>query len=65
MQGQMNLYVDNHVFYQRAKLQLKIPYIRGCAKMTNSDIYSSEQYKHSKSQNQSDFIIFILGSNFR
>jgi hypothetical protein len=39
---QINLDVDNLVFYQRANLQLEIPYIRGYAKMTNYDIYNSE-----------------------
>jgi hypothetical protein len=34
----LNLYVDNVVFYQHANFQLEIPYIRGCAKITKSNI---------------------------
>jgi hypothetical protein len=32
------MYVDNEVFCQPAKNQLKIPYILGCAKVTKFDI---------------------------
>jgi hypothetical protein len=47
------------VFYQRAKFQLKMPYNCGCAKMIKPDIYNSEHYKLSKSQNLSGSAIFV------
>jgi hypothetical protein len=50
---EINVDADNLVLYQRAELQLEVPYIRGCAKITISDIYDSEQYKLSQSQNMS------------
>jgi hypothetical protein len=41
--------------------QLEIIYIQGCAKITNTDLYSSEQYKFSTPQNLSNFaILWIL-----
>jgi hypothetical protein len=41
----LNLEIENVVFYKRAIFQREIPYIRGCEKMTKSDIYSSEECK--------------------
>jgi hypothetical protein len=37
--------VGIHVFYKHAKLQLKIVYILGRAKITNIEILSSERCK--------------------
>jgi hypothetical protein len=33
--------------------------------MTNSEIYNSEQYRVSKSQNLSEFVIFVQLKNIR
>jgi hypothetical protein len=51
--------MDNVKICKRAKFQLEIPYNIGYAKITKSDIRSSEQYKLSKRQNLSYFGIFV------
>jgi hypothetical protein len=51
--------MDNVEIYKHAKFQLEIPYNIGCAKITKYDIRNSEQYKISKRQNLSDFVIFV------
>jgi hypothetical protein len=51
--------MENVEIYKYAKFQLKIHYNIGCAKITKSDIRSSEQCKLSKRQNLSDFAIFV------
>jgi hypothetical protein len=55
----LNLQVDNVVIYNRANFQIEIPYSLSCAKMTNSEIYNSEQCRFSKSHNLSEFVIFV------
>jgi hypothetical protein len=55
----LNLDMDNVEIYKCAKFQLEIPYSVGCAKITKSEICSSEQCKLSKPQNRSDFVIFM------
>jgi hypothetical protein len=55
----LNLDMDNVEIYKRAKFQLKIPRNMGCAKITKSDMCSSEQCKLSKPPNLSDFVIFM------
>jgi hypothetical protein len=51
--------------YTNIFFKLKIPYNRGCAKMTKSDIYNSEQSKLSKPQNLSDLVILYIYINFQ
>jgi hypothetical protein len=41
------------------KIQLRIPYILGCANITKFDIYNSEQCKIWKPCNLLDFVIFL------
>jgi hypothetical protein len=45
--------MENIEFYKYKEFQFEIPYNGGCAKITKSDIYSSEHYKLSKPQNLS------------
>jgi hypothetical protein len=55
----LNIHIDNVVIYNRANFQVKIPYSLSCAKMTNSEIYNSEQCRFLKSHNLSEFVIFV------
>jgi hypothetical protein len=55
----LNIQVDNLVIYNRENFQVKIPYSLSCAKMTNSEIYNSEQGRFLKSHNPSKFVIFV------
>jgi hypothetical protein len=55
----LNIQVDNVVIYNCANFQVKIPYSLCCAKMTNSEIYNSEQCRFSKSHHLSEFVIFV------
>jgi hypothetical protein len=55
----LNLQVDNIVIYNRANFQVKIRYSLSYAKMTNSEIYNSEQCRFSKSHSLSEFVIFL------
>jgi hypothetical protein len=51
--------MGNIEIYKHAKYQLEIPCNMGCAKITKSDICSSEQRKLLKRQNLLDFVIFM------
>jgi hypothetical protein len=55
----LNIQVENVVIYNRANFQVKIPYSLSCTKMTNSEIYNSEQCRFLKSHNLSEFVIFV------